>query len=1082
MSNFTFLEHKWDDLAKLGDLAEKYIYSDPNSSIMKQGMCAEKIVKYMLAYEGIPEPEEDNTQVMRIRLLKDNDLLPYEIKNTLHILRRDRNDATHEAMDEQSVALGNLELLYKLCVWFMQVYGDGGYDYEPEAYVAPVDMTVSLADLEKENQELEARNQELLIELDRIRENGGADTARRVAAYQRAHSVDLSEAQTRELIDEQLRRVGWEADTENIRYSKGTRPKKGHNYAIAEFPTDSALGNHGYADYALFIGEQLVGIVEAKRKHKDIPSVLDYQCKDYAKNIKAEHQKYVIKRFGQYMVPFLFATNGREYFKQYEEKSGLWYLDVRSQFNIGKALPGWFSPEGIELALEKDIEAAKSQLLSTGYEVLQDPEGLNLRDYQVDAIKAAEKAIVQDKKTEVLLAMATGTGKTRTVLGMIYRFLAAKLFKRVLYLVDRTPLGEQTADTFRAVKLEDLKTLNELYDMKELGEKDIEKDTRLVIATVQSLVKRVLYNETGDMPGSSDFDLIIVDEAHRGYILDKEMTEDEVLYRNQEDFRSKYKTAIEYFDAVKVALTATPALHTTEIFGEPVFTYDYRTAVVDGFLVDHDVPHHINTKLTEEGIHLKAGSIHPIYDPVTDTMINGAELPDDLDFDVDDFNKRVVNKPTTQAILEDLVKYIDPNEPGKTLIFAVDDAHADMVVSILKQMYAAQGISEDAIKKITGSIENGNSKKIRAAIKRFKNETWPNIVVTVDLLSTGVDVEKIVNIVFLRRIKSRILFEQMLGRATRLCPEIGKTHFEIYDAVNLYKTLSSVSSMKPVVANPAVSFETLIDGIDVLETEKAKRNQVDMIVAKIMRNKGRMSDANREQFKSLAGGKSPEEFADYLRKAPIEKAVESVKAAREAFTYMKGAPMSRPQVITDIEDKVISHERGYGNATRPEDYLKEFRDFIDNNRNQIIALNIIATRPKDLTRESLKELKLILDRNNFSETKLQTAWKEMTNTEIAADIISFIRQRSIGDALIGKDERIHTAIEKLKAAHPEFTKVQINWLMRIEEYLKKETVLNRETFESVAFKNKGGYDAVNKAFGNKLDEVIDEINAFMYPA
>ncbi|MBR1770546.1 MAG: DEAD/DEAH box helicase family protein, partial [Lachnospiraceae bacterium] len=525
MSNFAFLEHKWNDLAKLGDLAEKYIYSDPNSSIMKQGMCAEQIVKYMLAYEGIPEPEVDNTQVMRIRLLRDEGLLPYEIKTTLHILRKDRNDASHEAMDEQAKALRNLELLYKLCVWFMQVYGDGGYDYEPEAYADPVDMTVNFTDLERENQELEAKNQELLIELNHIRENGGANIARRAAAYQRARSIDLSEAQTRELIDEQLRRVGWEADTENIRYSKGARPKKGHNYAIAEFPTDSALGNHGYADYALFIGEQLVGIVEAKRKHKDIPSVLDYQCKDYAKNIKVEHQKYVIKQFGSYMVPFLFATNGRDYFKQYEEKSGIWCLDVRSQFNSGKALPGWFSPEGIELALEKDIEEAKRKLLATGYEVLQNPEGLNLRDYQVDAIKAAEKAIVQDKKTEVLLAMATGTGKTRTVLGMIYRFLSAKLFKRVLYLVDRTTLGEQTADTFKAVKLEDLKTLNELYDMKELGEKDIEKDTRLVIATVQSLVKRVIYNENDDsMRGSSDFDRIIVDEAHRGESRDKEMT------------------------------------------------------------------------------------------------------------------------------------------------------------------------------------------------------------------------------------------------------------------------------------------------------------------------------------------------------------------------------------------------------------------------------------------------------------------------------------------------------------------------------------------------------------------------------
>ena len=558
------------------------------------------------------------------------------------------------------------------------------------------------------------------------------------------------------------------------------------------------------------------------------------------------------------------------------------------------------------------------------------------------------------------------------------------------------------------------------------------------------------------------------------------MSEDEVLYRNQEDFQSKYRAVIDYFDAVKIALTATPALHTTEIFGAPVYTYDYRTAVIDGYLVDHDAPHLITTKLTEDGIHLKAGSVQPIYDPVTNTIINGAELPDDLDFDVDDFNKRVVNQPTTEAILTELVKDIDPNEPGKTLIFAVDDAHADMIVNILKRMYAEQGVNEDAIKKITGSIENGNQKKIREAIKRFKNETWPNIVVTVDLLSTGIDVEKIENIVFMRRIKSRILFEQMLGRATRLCPEIGKTHFEIYDAVKLYETLSKVSSMKPVAANPKATFDTLIDGIDNLETEVARRNQIDMIIAKIMRNKGRMSSANMEQFASLTGGKTPEQFAEDLRHISVDEAVESVKKNRDAFAYVKSEPLQRPQIITDVADEVIDHKRGYGNATKPEDYLKEFRDFIDNNRNQIIALDIIATRPKDLTRQSLKELKLILDRDGFSETKLNTAWREMTNQDIAADIISFIRQRSLGDALISKDERIHNAMEKLKQAHPEFTKVQLGWLVRIEKHLKEEPVLNQEFFNDVAFQNQGGYPTVNRAFGDHLPDIIDEINTYMY--
>lgn len=1079
MGNFAFLESHWGDLAKLGDLSEKYVYSDPNTSIIKQGMLAEVMVKYMLAYDGIAEPEYDNTHANRIRILKNNDLLPREIDNTLYILRKARNDAAHNATDEGEKALNNLQLVYELCVWYMQTYGD--YTYEPADYVQPVDISVSLADLEKENAELEARNQQLLIEIQQIQQNGKADSNRRTVAYQKALNVHLSEAQTRELIDEQLRKVGWEVDTKELRYSKGTRPTKGKNLAIAEWPTDSTTGNNGYADYALFIGEKLVGIVEAKKKHTNISSVLDGQCKAYAKLIKAEHDKYVIKQYGQYKVPFLFATNGRDYIKQYEDMSGIWFLDTRESFNAPKALAGWPSPEGIEQDLEKDIAEADKKLATTGYEILEDPNGLNLRYYQIEAIKAAEKAIA-DKQRAVLLAMATGTGKTRTVLGMIYRFLSAKRFKRILYLVDRTALGDQTMDTFKEVRLEDLKTLNQLYDIKDLGEKEFEKDTRVHIATVQSLVKRILYNESDVCLGVSDYDCIIVDEAHRGYILDKEMGEGEVLYRNQDDFRSKYRAVIDYFDAVKIALTATPALHTTEIFGKPVYEYTYRTAVVDGYLCDHDAPHYIKTKLSEEGITFQAGSVVPIYDPATNTIVNSSELEDDLKFEVEDFNRKVVNKSFNETVLHEIADNIDPNEKGKTLIFAVDDAHADTITQILKDYYTEQGVSEEAVMKITGSIENGNPVKIKEAIRRFKNETFPNIVVTVDLLTTGIDVEEIVNLVFMRRIRSRILFEQMLGRATRLCPEIGKTHFEIYDAVGIYNALAQVSTMKPIVANPATTFDDLVDGIDTLDTDGARRNQVDMIIAKILRNKGKMSDNNKEQFASLCNGMTPDEYVNSLRNMPIDKAVETVKKSREAFHYVHGEHHERPVFISNEQDELLSHERSYGDATKPEDYLKEFRDFIDHNMNEIAALNIVATRPKELTRAALKELRLALDRNGFSETMLQTAWKQMTNEDIAADIISFIRQRSIGDALISKDERIHTAIENTKKAHPSFSKIQIGWLEKIEAYLKKETVLNRESFDAEAFKNKGGYNAVNKAFGNKLDDIIDEINNYMYTA
>ena len=701
MSNFSFLKAHWEDLSKTGELAENYVYSDPNTSMLKQGNFAERMVHYMLAYEGLKEPEYDNTHANRIRLLKKNDLLPRDIDNSLYVIRKMRNDAAHNDADDFKTAKENLHLTFELGVWFMQIYGD--YSFEPDDYVEPVDAAVQAEILERENRELEEKYAALEAEIEVIRKSGKVDSVRRTNAYKKSLNIHLTEAQTRELIDEQLRRAGWEADTKELRYSKGARPEKNTFKAIAEWPTNSSLGNKGYADYAMFIGETMVAIVEAKKMDTDVFGALDVQAKDYAQNIRKEDQKYVLRRFLSYYVPFVYATNGRPYLEQYKEKSGIWGLDTREPFNVPAAVSAWPRPEEMILDLQKDVEEANKVLVSTGYEDLENPDGLNLRYYQIEAIKAAENAIVNDHKRTALLAMATGTGKTRTVLGMVYRFLMAKRFKRILYLVDRNALGEQTMDTFKEVKLKDLLTLNQIYDVKELKDREFDKDTKVHICTVQSLVKRVLYDDSDYRLGSTDYDLIIVDEAHRGYILDKEMADEELLYRDQDDYRSKYRSVIDYFDAVKIALTATPALQTTEIFGKPVYTYDYRTAVIDGYLVDHDAPHIIKTKLSEEGITFEAGTTVPIYDPVTKQIINSAELDDDLKFEVDKFNKEVVTENFNRTVLTEIAKDIDPYEDGKTLIFAVDDAHADMVTRILQEIYSEQGVSQEAIMKITGT-------------------------------------------------------------------------------------------------------------------------------------------------------------------------------------------------------------------------------------------------------------------------------------------------------------------------------------------------------------------------------------------
>lgn len=1079
-SNFEFLNSRFPVLANFGELAEKYLYSDSNSCLMKLGMIGETIVNLCFTYDRILLPQ-DNTAANRINGLFREGMITRDLKDILHALRINRNKATHENYASVSDGKALIQMAYSLCEWFMQTYGDWNYQNRP--FVMPDEITESVSSDKKHEQ---IKEEKLIKEAEKVATATPVmeKEIRKKQSGKAASQRIKSEAETRYLIDEQLRKVGWEADTERLRYSKGTRPAKGHNIAIAEWPTDSTVGNRGYVDYALFVGMQLVATLEAKAIHKDIPSVIDYQCKDYSKNIRSVDKIYQISTWYSYGVPFTFATNGRPYLEQYNTKSGIWFLDLRQPDNAPKALRGWMSPEGIMGLLNKDISARNQDLQEMSYDLLRDKDGLNLYEYQIRAIKAAEEAIINGRRN-ILLAMATGTGKTRTILGMIYRFLKTGRFHRILFLVDRTALGEQAFDVFQEVKLEDLMTLDDIYNIKGLDDKEIDRETRIQIATVQSMVKRIMYNDGDTMPAVSDYDLVIIDEAHRGYILDREMGEDEILYRDQMDYQSKYRSVVEYFDAVKIALTATPALQTTEIFGQPVFKYTYREAVIEGYLVDHDMPHRLLTKLNTEGIHYKKGDTIVRYDPVTGEITNSELLEDELDFDVDAFNRQVITEPFNQTVLAEIAHDIDPESPdvqGKTLIFAVNDDHADLIVKILKEIYTEMGVDNDAIMKITGSVGGGNKKKVKDAIRRFKNERFPSIVVTVDLLTTGIDVPAITTLVFMRRVKSRILFEQMMGRATRRCPEIHKTHFEIYDPVGVYDSLEAVNTMKPVVVNPSATFEQLLEGLEVLEDERHVQNQIDQIVAKLQRKKQHMDAETMEQFISMAGEQDPTQFIADIQQRKPQDAKKRLLAHAELFKMLaQFKPDGRYSVvISDHEDKLLEHSRGYGKDRKPEDYLDAFADYIKINLNKIAALNIICTRPKELTREGLRSLRLTLDREGFTTQQLNMAVSQMTNEEIAADIISLIRRYAIGSTLISHEARIRQAVDKLKKAH-KFSKQELNWIARMEKYLMEESVLNIAVFdEDGRFKAQGGFAKINKVFGGKVESIILELNEYLY--
>lgn len=1080
-SNFDFLKEKFPVLANFGELAEKYLYSDSNFCLLKLGMIGETIVNLIFIYDRIDLPV-DNTSANRIHTLYREGVVTSDLADILHGLRKIRNKAVHE--NYASVEDGKIfiQMVYSLTEWFMQTYGDWNYQNKP--FEMP-DKNVRLEIVDKEKEQTE--EEKLIAEASKVAAMALSvkKEERKSQAGKAMRQRVKSEAETRYLIDEQLRKVGWEVDTQKLRYSKGTRPEKGRNIAIAEWPTDSTVGKKGFADYALFIDERLVAIIEAKAIHKDIPSVIDYQCKDYSRNVRAEDEKYQIGMWRNYKVPFVFATNGRPYLEQYDTKSGVWFLDLRKSDNAPKALKGWMSPTGMLELLERDIAAKDQALQDMPYDLLRDKDGLNLRDYQLKAIQAAEHAILNGQQN-ILLAMATGTGKTRTILGMIYRFLKTGRFRRILFLVDRTSLGKQATDVFEEVKLEELMTLDDIYNIKGLEDKVIDKETKLQVATVQSMVKRILYNEGDTMPAVTDFDLVIIDEAHRGYILDKEMGEDELLYRDQIDYQSKYRSVVEYFDAIKIALTATPALQTTEIFGQPVYKYTYREAVIEGYLVDHDAPHQLTTRLSKEGIHYKKGDMITRYDSITGEITNSELLDDELDFDVDKFNRQVITEPFNKAVLAEIARDIDPETPevqGKTLIYAVDDQHADLIVKILKDIYTETGVDNDAIMKITGSVGGGNKKKIEEAIQRFKNERYPSIVVTVDLLTTGIDVPEITTLVFMRRVKSRILFEQMLGRATRLCPEIHKTHFEIYDPVGVYDSLDEVNTMKPVVVNPTATFTQLLEGLEVLTDEKQVQNQINQIIAKLQRRKQNMSSKAMEHFISLSGGYKPTQFIANIQSCDsYSEAKKQLLTCEELFKMLDQLKPNggRSVVISKHEDELLEHTRGYGNGSKPEDYLDAFAAYVKTKMDEIAALNIVCTRPKELTRDSLKSLRLTLDREGFTTQQLNTAISQMTNQEITADIISLIRRYAIGSALISHEARIKRAIDKLKKAH-NFSKQELNWIARMEKYLMEESVLNVTVFdEDGRFKSQGGFNKINKVFGNKLENIVFELNEYLY--
>lgn len=1104
-ANFAFLGSHAPQLVRLGALAEYHFRSDANASILKLRQFGEVMAQTVAANLGVYIGDDDR-QIAVLGRLADHAGINRPIIDLFHQLRRSGNDAAHGLHDDPGTALTGLKIALRLAIWFHRSFAQDR-DFTPPPFVPPPDPLRETEALRRELQALraslaaadarraeeayrrqaaeeergqwealaaavDAEKQDLLRRLADIQaqaETRPPDDIRDLARAANAAGagIDLDEADTRRLIDGQLRQAGWDADSSRLTHANGVRPRQGRNLAIAEWPTGS-----GPADYVLFAGLQAVATVEAKRSRQDVSAAVD-QAKRYSRDIRIDGDQALAagapwhdSAGTAFRVPFAFASNGRPYLDQVKTKSGVWFADLRRPTNQRRALESWYTPDGLTKALEQDIDASHARLRHEPFDY-----GLQLRPYQRQAIARIEQAIEQGRR-HCLVAMATGTGKTACCIALVYRLLKTRRFHRILFLVDRSALGGQAADAFRTTRMENRQTFADIFDLKGLKTVAPDRETRVHIATVQGMVKRLLHaDDDATIPPVDQYDCVVIDECHRGYLLDREMSDAEISFRDQSDYISTYRRVVDHFDAVRIGLTATPALHTVAIFGEPIFQYSYREAVIDGWLVDHEPPVRIVTALSEDDIVWHPGDDISYIDTATGE-IDRVHLEDEVRMDIALFNRKVVTEAFNRVVCTELARHVDPGLPGKTLIFAANNDHADIVVNELKQALAAHygAVDDDAVRKITAAVD-----RPQQLIRRYRNESLPTIAVTVDLLTTGIDVPAISTLVFLRRVNSRILYEQMLGRATRLCPEIGKQAFRIFDAVDLYAMMRTVTTMTPVTVNPSFTVADLVAELERVDDDTARDGIKDQIIAKLQRVRRHLPEATAAAIEQATGIPSPD-LPQHL-KSLSPTAIATLLGGETGLAALLDRRERGPTrvALSDHPDSLRRVEHGYGDTTRPEDYLESFRAFLETNSNDIPALLVVTQRPRDLTRADLKALRLKLETAGYPERHLQTAWRAMTNRDIAASIIGFIRQAALGDPLLPYRDRVDRAMTAMLASRS-WTRPQRQWLERIGQQLGAETVIDRTAFDREPFAGHGGFNRLNRVFDGQLETIMAEIN------
>lgn len=904
------------------------------------------------------------------------------------------------------------------------------------------------------------------------------------------------EQEARIVIDEKLKMSGWQVQNVNQ-----LNLLAGLGVAVREFPTST-----GPVDYVLFINGEPVGVIEAKKSSAgENITVVEEQSSRYANStfmwINRDHS-------------IRFAYEATDKLVKFTD-----YKDIKYR---SRKVFSFHRPEYLESLLQA------SDTIRNNMKHFPPLDPVGFRDCQINAINNMDVSFA-DNRPRALVQMATGAGKTFTAITEAYRLLKYGKMNRILFLVDTKSLGEQAEREFLAyTPSDDTRSFSQLYGVRRLKSSYIPNDVQICISTIQRMYsilkeedldesteeesfneyvtadskapKEVVYNEKYP---PEFFDCIIIDECHRS------------IY-------NVWQQVLTYFDAFLVGLTATPDKRTFAFFNENVVSeYRREQAIIDGVNVGEDI-FLIETEVSQKGGHILKRVIE--YRDRLSREKRWEQMDEDLDYDKNKLDKDVVNPSQIRTVIktfkENLFTSLFPRrkEVPKTLIFAKTDSHADDIINIVREEF---GEGNEFCKKITYSVENAED-----TLSSFRNDYYPRIAVTVDMIATGTDVKPLECLIFMRDVRSKNYFEQMVGRGTRtICVDDlqkvtpsateNKDHFVIVDAVGVTK--SKKSETRSLERKPTVSMKELM--MNVALGDKSE-DTLTSLANRISRLDKQMTDKEHKEFKKNVGT-SARNLANNLLNAfdedviaekakslimsdvptqqDLEKAQkELLNEATKPFynpdnrNFIENIRRSHDQVIDTVNlDSVVYAGFDSQREENADKVITTFREFIEENKDEIIALRIIYNenyKDRPMVIEQLKSLYEKLKKKNITVERLWDCYyikftnkvKRGTVAQLT-DLISIIRfEIGATDELTSFADRVNANFKewtfRKNAGYSQFTEEQMEWLRLIKDHIISSLSILDEDLDYTPFDHKGGLLGFYEAFGDNYKNILNEMN------